>query len=161
MEPFSPKIRFLTETATFWISKFNFLYNLEILNFALKCSNISFFRFIVPEVFVCAEAPCPHKVDCFISRPTEKTIFFNYKYGIAILTCLINILEVWYIGWIRIRYKKLDKCIWSKLRSIAGIYTSCNCFKIKKWVNSALGAKRSSLKSDFDFGHLERSKPIF
>ncbi|CBY06789.1 unnamed protein product [Oikopleura dioica] len=62
------------------------------------------YRFIVPEIFVCSTDPCPYQVNCFISRPTEKTIFFNYKYIIGLITCIINFLEIWYIGWIRIRF---------------------------------------------------------
>ncbi|CAG5102501.1 Oidioi.mRNA.OKI2018_I69.chr1.g332.t1.cds [Oikopleura dioica] len=61
------------------------------------------YRFIVPEIFVCSTDPCPYQVNCFVSRPTEKTIFFNYKYIIGLITCIINVLELWYIGWIRIR----------------------------------------------------------
>ncbi|KFP31316.1 Gap junction gamma-1 protein, partial [Colius striatus] len=33
------------------------------------------YGFEVSPVFVCSRKPCPHKIDCFISRPTEKTIF--------------------------------------------------------------------------------------
>ena len=33
-----------------------------------------------------------------------RTIFFNYKYIIGLITCIINFLEIWYIGWIRIRF---------------------------------------------------------
>jgi len=32
------------------------------------------FKFWVPEIFKCARYPCPNVVDCFISRPKEKTI---------------------------------------------------------------------------------------
>jgi len=65
--------------------------------------NVYPYKFVVPEVYVCEQKPCPWKVDCFVSRPTEKTIFFNYKYIIALVTCLINFLELWFIGWCRIR----------------------------------------------------------
>ncbi|XP_065438719.1 gap junction gamma-2 protein isoform X2 [Chrysemys picta bellii] len=33
------------------------------------------YGFEVEAYFVCSRAPCPHTVDCFVSRPTEKTIF--------------------------------------------------------------------------------------
>ncbi|KFZ61610.1 Gap junction gamma-1 protein, partial [Antrostomus carolinensis] len=33
------------------------------------------YGFEVSPIFVCSRKPCPHKIDCFISRPTEKTIF--------------------------------------------------------------------------------------
>ncbi|KAK5622886.1 Gap junction gamma-1 protein, partial [Crenichthys baileyi] len=33
------------------------------------------YGFNVLNTFVCTRPPCPHTVDCFVSRPTEKTIF--------------------------------------------------------------------------------------
>ncbi|NWT24106.1 CXG1 protein, partial [Cardinalis cardinalis] len=33
------------------------------------------YRFEVSPSYVCSRSPCPHTVDCFVSRPTEKTIF--------------------------------------------------------------------------------------
>ena len=32
-------------------------------------------------MFKCEGFPCPHVVDCFISRPAEKTIFLNFMLG--------------------------------------------------------------------------------
>ncbi|NXK15084.1 CXD3 protein, partial [Herpetotheres cachinnans] len=32
------------------------------------------YGFRVPPPFVCRRRPCPHRVDCFVSRPTEKTV---------------------------------------------------------------------------------------
>lgn len=68
------------------------------------------FRFIVPEVYICGGEmpetradPCPHKVDCFVSRPMEKTVFFLYFYIVAAICLIINIVELWYIGFYRLR----------------------------------------------------------
>uniref|UniRef100_UPI00358E484A gap junction gamma-1 protein-like n=1 Tax=Myxine glutinosa TaxID=7769 RepID=UPI00358E484A len=35
---------------------------------------------VIPVVFECVRKPCKHKVDCFVSRPTEKTIFLWVMY---------------------------------------------------------------------------------
>ncbi|NXR15593.1 CXD3 protein, partial [Semnornis frantzii] len=32
------------------------------------------YGFRVQPLFVCRRRPCPHRVDCFVSRPTEKTV---------------------------------------------------------------------------------------
>ncbi|NWI10298.1 CXD3 protein, partial [Crypturellus soui] len=32
------------------------------------------YGFRVEPLFVCRRRPCPHRVDCFVSRPTEKTV---------------------------------------------------------------------------------------
>ena len=68
------------------------------------------FSFIVPEVYICGGEmpetradPCPHKVDCFVSRPMEKTVFFLYFYIVSGICLIINIVELWYIGFYRLR----------------------------------------------------------
>eukprot|EP00062_Callorhinchus_milii_P023853 gi/632983138/ref/XP_007908498.1/ PREDICTED: LOW QUALITY PROTEIN: gap junction gamma-1 protein-like [Callorhinchus milii] len=35
--------------------------------------------------FVCSTKPCPHTVDCFVSRPTEKTIFLLVMYVVQLV----------------------------------------------------------------------------
>ena len=50
--------------------------------------------FIVPAKFVCTRDPCPHMVDCFVSRPTEKTIFIIYTQVIASISVVLNLFEL-------------------------------------------------------------------
>lgn len=50
--------------------------------------------FLVAPKFECVGFPCPHKVDCFVSRPTEKTIFTIYTQAIAAISLLLNLLEL-------------------------------------------------------------------
>ncbi|XP_070840711.1 gap junction protein alpha 4 [Chaetodon trifascialis] len=49
--------------------------------------------FIAPK-FECKGFPCPHTVDCFVSRPTEKTIFTIYTQVIAAVSLLLNLFEL-------------------------------------------------------------------
>ncbi|XP_073318935.1 gap junction protein alpha 4 [Pagrus major] len=44
--------------------------------------------------FECTGFPCPHTVDCFVSRPTEKTIFTIYTQVIAAISLLLNLVEL-------------------------------------------------------------------
>ncbi|CAM9292848.1 unnamed protein product, partial [Lampetra planeri] len=50
--------------------------------------------FLVAAKFECVGFPCPHTVDCFVSRPTEKTIFTIYTQVIAAISLLLNLLEL-------------------------------------------------------------------
>lgn len=50
--------------------------------------------FIIAARFECKGFPCPHTVDCFVSRPTEKTIFTIYTQVIAAVSVLLNLLEL-------------------------------------------------------------------
>ncbi|XP_021573172.1 gap junction beta-7 protein [Carlito syrichta] len=47
--------------------------------------------FSVPYLMKCAVKPCPNTVDCFIPKPTEKTIFILF---LVITSCLCTVLTV-------------------------------------------------------------------
>eukprot|EP00066_Takifugu_rubripes_P010788 XP_003978888.2 PREDICTED: gap junction gamma-1 protein-like [Takifugu rubripes] len=48
--------------------------------------------------FVCTRSPCPHTVDCFVSRPTEKTIFLLVMYVVSFLCLLLTVFEMIHLG---------------------------------------------------------------
>ncbi|KAJ3592351.1 hypothetical protein NHX12_007478 [Muraenolepis orangiensis] len=48
--------------------------------------------------YVCTRSPCPHTVDCFVSRPTEKTIFLLIMYAVSALCLLFTALEILHLG---------------------------------------------------------------
>ncbi|XP_051870546.1 gap junction gamma-1 protein-like [Pristis pectinata] len=48
--------------------------------------------------FVCSKLPCPYTVDCFVSRPTEKTIFLLVMYVVSGLCLFLNICELVHLG---------------------------------------------------------------
>ncbi|XP_068567057.1 gap junction protein alpha 4 [Cebidichthys violaceus] len=50
--------------------------------------------FFIAAKFECTWSPCPHTVDCFVSRPTEKTIFTIYTQAIAAISLLLNLGEL-------------------------------------------------------------------
>ncbi|XP_017326101.1 gap junction gamma-1 protein [Ictalurus punctatus] len=53
--------------------------------------------------YVCTRSPCPHTVDCFVSRPTEKTIFLLIMYAVSALCLLLTVLEILHLGFSGIR----------------------------------------------------------
>ncbi|XP_032090951.1 gap junction gamma-1 protein [Thamnophis elegans] len=61
------------------------------------------YGFEVSPAFICSRNPCPHTIDCFISRPTEKTIFLLIMYGVSGLCLLLNIWEMLHLGFGTIR----------------------------------------------------------
>ncbi|CAF99448.1 unnamed protein product, partial [Tetraodon nigroviridis] len=50
--------------------------------------------FYIAAKFECHRNPCPHTVDCFVSRPTEKTIFVVYTQVVSGVSLLLNLLEL-------------------------------------------------------------------
>ncbi|XP_072491077.1 gap junction gamma-1 protein-like [Notamacropus eugenii] len=52
----------------------------------------------VPPSYICQRSPCPHTVDCFVSRPTEKTIFLLIMYAVSGLCLLLTLIELLHLG---------------------------------------------------------------
>ncbi|XP_077708506.1 gap junction delta-3 protein [Canis aureus] len=57
------------------------------------------YGFRVAPHFACAGAPCPHTVDCFVSRPTEKTVFVLFYFAVGLLSALLSVAELGHLLW--------------------------------------------------------------
>lgn len=53
--------------------------------------------FKMPRLVKCEQWPCPNKVDCFISRPTEKTIFTIFMVASSAICMVLNVAELCYL----------------------------------------------------------------
>ncbi|XP_063813261.1 gap junction alpha-9 protein [Pseudophryne corroboree] len=54
-------------------------------------------------LYKCQRDPCPNVVDCFVSRPTEKTVFMLFMQCIAAVSLFLNILEIGHLGVKKVR----------------------------------------------------------
>lgn len=61
--------------------------------------------FIIAPKFECNGFPCPHTVDCFVSRPTEKTVFTIYTQAIAAVSLLLNLIELLHLFQLAITHR--------------------------------------------------------
>eukprot|EP00075_Anas_platyrhynchos_P011796 XP_027301049.1 gap junction delta-3 protein [Anas platyrhynchos] len=52
------------------------------------------YGFRVQPLFVCRSRPCPHRVDCFVSRPTEKTVFIHFYFVVGLVSALLSLAEL-------------------------------------------------------------------
>ncbi|XP_077922585.1 gap junction delta-3 protein [Halichoerus grypus] len=57
------------------------------------------YGFRVAPHFACAGPPCPHTVDCFVSRPTEKTVFVLFYFAVGLLSALLSVAELGHLLW--------------------------------------------------------------
>uniref|UniRef100_G3N8Y7 Gap junction protein n=1 Tax=Gasterosteus aculeatus TaxID=69293 RepID=G3N8Y7_GASAC len=53
--------------------------------------------FQMPRLVKCEQWPCPNKVDCFISRPTEKTVFTIFMVSSSTICMVLNVAELGYL----------------------------------------------------------------
>nr|XP_009939824.1 PREDICTED: gap junction alpha-3 protein-like [Opisthocomus hoazin] len=56
------------------------------------------YGFQLKPLYTCSRWPCPNTVNCFISRPTEKTIFILFMLGVACVSLLLNLVEIYHLG---------------------------------------------------------------
>ncbi|NXG10934.1 CXD4 protein, partial [Sakesphorus luctuosus] len=52
------------------------------------------FGFFVPERFSCYHSPCTSTVDCYISRPTEKSIMMIFIWGVSSLSFVLSLADL-------------------------------------------------------------------
>ncbi|KAM4632882.1 gap junction protein, alpha 11 [Polymixia lowei] len=55
------------------------------------------YGFTLEARYVCNRFPCPHLVDCFLSRPTEKTVFIWFMLVVACVSLLLSLVELVYL----------------------------------------------------------------
>ncbi|XP_061561114.1 connexin 32.3 [Phycodurus eques] len=55
------------------------------------------YGFIMVPMFPCSKKPCPFTVECYMSRPTEKTIFIIFMLAVACVSLVLNVAEVFYL----------------------------------------------------------------
>ncbi|XP_056220928.1 gap junction delta-4 protein [Seriola aureovittata] len=80
------------------------------------------FGFYIPKRFLCQHPPCTTQVDCYISRPTEKTVMLNFMLGAAALSLFLNVLDFFCAIKRSVRQKSKRKMMVKK------IYEEEQCF---------------------------------
>ncbi|XP_052001382.1 gap junction alpha-1 protein-like [Xyrauchen texanus] len=55
------------------------------------------YGFKLSAIYTCQKFPCPHKVDCFLSRPTEKTVFIIFMLVVSLVSLALNVFEFFYV----------------------------------------------------------------
>ncbi|AWP12280.1 putative gap junction alpha-3 protein-like [Scophthalmus maximus] len=61
------------------------------------------YGFELKPMYTCDRPPCPNVVNCYISRPTEKTIFIIFMLAVASLSLFLNLIEIYHLGFTKCR----------------------------------------------------------
>lgn len=43
--------------------------------------------------------PCPHPVNCYVSRPTEKNVFIVFMLAVSAVSLALSVLELHHLAW--------------------------------------------------------------
>uniref|UniRef100_A0A8C8JA16 Gap junction protein n=1 Tax=Oncorhynchus tshawytscha TaxID=74940 RepID=A0A8C8JA16_ONCTS len=68
-----------------------------LLEIAFIVGQYYLYGFVLDPKIECSRAPCPFTVECFMSRPTEKTIFIIFMLVVACASLLLNVVEIFYL----------------------------------------------------------------
>lgn len=68
-----------------------------ILELAFILGQYYLYGFIMDPRIVCSRAPCPFTVECYMSRPTEKTIFIIFMLAVSCISLFLNVVEIFYL----------------------------------------------------------------
>ncbi|XP_043929658.1 gap junction delta-2 protein [Protopterus annectens] len=61
------------------------------------------YGFNVPSMYECDRYPCIKEVECYVSRPTEKTVFLVFMFAVSGICVLLNLAELNHLGWRKIK----------------------------------------------------------
>ncbi|XP_069574947.1 gap junction alpha-5 protein-like [Brachyistius frenatus] len=50
-------------------------------------------------LYVCKAWPCPHPVNCYVSRPTEKNVFIVFMLAVSGISLVLSVLELQHLAW--------------------------------------------------------------
>lgn len=56
-------------------------------------------------LYICKRKPCPHPVNCYVSRPTEKNVFIVFMLAVATLSLLLSLVELYYLSWKKLKQR--------------------------------------------------------
>lgn len=74
-----------------------------LLEVAFLVAQYFLYGFELKPMYTCSSWPCPNTVNCFISRPTEKTIFILFMLVVACVSLLLNLVEMYHLGFTKCR----------------------------------------------------------
>uniref|UniRef100_A0A8C9KP09 Gap junction protein n=1 Tax=Panthera tigris altaica TaxID=74533 RepID=A0A8C9KP09_PANTA len=61
---------------------------------AFGASHYLLFGFLVPKRFSCTHSPCTSVVDCYVSRPTEKSIMMLFMWAVSALSLVLSVADL-------------------------------------------------------------------
>ncbi|XP_068600747.1 gap junction delta-2 protein-like [Brachionichthys hirsutus] len=96
----SAKVRRQEGISRFYVIQVVFRNALEI---GFLAGQYFLYGFNVPGMFECDRYPCVKEVECYVSRPTEKTVFLVFMFAVSGICVLLNLAELNHLGWRKIK----------------------------------------------------------
>ncbi|XP_064374493.1 gap junction alpha-3 protein-like [Dromaius novaehollandiae] len=69
-----------------------------LLEVGFMAGQCALYGFALEPLYACRRWPCPNAVSCYVSRPTEKTIFILFMLAVACVSLLLNLAEIYHLA---------------------------------------------------------------
>ncbi|XP_037543480.1 gap junction alpha-5 protein-like [Nematolebias whitei] len=70
-----------------------------IMEVVFLCLQYFLYGIFLNSLYVCRAWPCPHPVNCYVSRPTEKNVFIVFMLAVSGVSLVLSVLELHHLAW--------------------------------------------------------------
>ncbi|KAL6109729.1 gja9 [Pungitius sinensis] len=117
----------------------------SVVEVAFMAGQYLLYGFHLHPLFKCERDPCPNAVDCYVSRPTEKSVFMVFMQCIASISLFLNLMELTYLAYKKVKDGILD--FYPGLRDDPDDYCANKCKKESVVQMSAGVPRRATVAS--------------
>ncbi|XP_034041250.1 LOW QUALITY PROTEIN: gap junction alpha-5 protein-like [Thalassophryne amazonica] len=71
----------------------------SIMEVVFLCLQYFLYGIFLNPLYVCKAWPCPHPVNCYVSRPTEKNVFIVFMLTVSAVSLILSVLELYHLAW--------------------------------------------------------------
>ncbi|XP_042289559.1 gap junction alpha-5 protein-like [Thunnus maccoyii] len=71
----------------------------SIMEVVFLCLQYFLYGIFLNPLYVCQARPCPHPVNCYVSRPTEKNVFIVFMLAVSGVSLVLSVLELYHLAW--------------------------------------------------------------
>ncbi|KAM6916210.1 gap junction alpha-5 protein-like [Xenentodon cancila] len=71
----------------------------SIIEVVFLCLQYFLYGIFLNPLYVCKAWPCPHPVNCYVSRPTEKNVFIVFMLTVSAVSLILSMLELHHLAW--------------------------------------------------------------
>ncbi|NWJ01718.1 CXA3 protein, partial [Crypturellus undulatus] len=69
-----------------------------LLEAGFMAGQCALYGFALEPLYACRRWPCPNAVNCYVARPTEKTVFILFMLAAAGVSLLLNLAEIYHLA---------------------------------------------------------------
>uniref|UniRef100_A0A3B4UQA5 Gap junction protein n=1 Tax=Seriola dumerili TaxID=41447 RepID=A0A3B4UQA5_SERDU len=70
-----------------------------IMEVVFLCLQYFLYGIFLHPLYVCKAWPCPHPVNCYVSRPTEKNVFIVFMLAVSAVSLVLSVIELYHLAW--------------------------------------------------------------